>query len=349
VAWVKGTSGLAIVARPQGLSFRQIWYVGYPEGPARRLGNDIDSYTGASVSDSGEVIASVRLQTFSNIYVAPSLKNVANYGQVTPGNGRYFDLSWTPDNRILYATDATGEADIWSIKPDGSDQRQITFGGGLKWAPVASPDGKYIAFHSNWSGSWNIWRADSDGSHPVALTQGARDSNWPHFTPDAKSVLFHQTGPNGLFSIWKAPTAGGTPVPLTRTMTMHPAVSPKDGRIVAWYSETADNPKWKLAIFASDGGEPLKVLTPNVAISPDSQIAWSPSGKEITWLGQENGVWNLWMQPVDGRPAWRLTNLTSGQIYSFDWSKDARLAFSQGVTTTDVVIVQDKQKAGRGR
>jgi len=347
VAWVKGTSGLAVVARPQGSSFRQIWYVRYPEGPARRLGNDIDSYTGASVSDSGEAIASVRLTTFSNIYVAPSLKNVANYFQVTPGNGRYFDLSWSPDNRILYASDATGEADIWSINPDGSDQRQITSGGGLKWAPVASPDGKYIAFHSNWSGSWNIWRVDIDGSHPVPLTHGPRDSNWPHFTPDAKNVLFHRTGPNGLFSIWKTPTAGGPPVQVTRGMTTHPAVSPKDGRIAAWYSETADNPKWKLAIFASDGGEPLKVFTPNVAITPDSQIAWSPSGKEITWLGQENGVWNLWIQPIDGRPAWRLTNLTSGQIYSFDWSKDGRLAFSHGVTTTDVVIVQDKQKAGR--
>jgi Tol biopolymer transport system component len=127
-------------------------------------------------------------------------------------------------------------------------------------------------------------------------------------------------------------------------MTTHPAVSSKDGRIAAWYSETADDPKWKLAIFPPEGGEPLKVFTPSVASSPDSQIAWSPSGKEITWLGQENGVWNLWMQPVDGRPAWRLTNLTSGQIYSFDWSKDGRLAFSHGVTTTDVVIVSDKRK-----
>jgi hypothetical protein len=128
-------------------------------------------------------------------------------------------------------------------------------------------------------------------------------------------------------------------------MTTHPAVSPKDGKIVAWYSETVDHPQWKLAVFAPSGGAPLKVFTPTVAISADSQLGWSPTGDAITCLGQENGVWNLWNQPIDGGPAKRLTSFVSGQIYSFDWSKDGRLAFSHGVSTTDVVIVRDKSKS----
>jgi Tol biopolymer transport system component len=209
---------------------------------------------------------------------------------------------------------------------------------------VSSPDGKYIAYHSNVSGSWNIWRADSDGSNPVQITHGPRDSNWPHFTPDSKFVVFHQTDPGGQLNLWKVPIAGGTPIQLTTSMTTHPAVSPKDGKIVAWYSESVDHPQWKLAVFAPSGGKPLQVFTPSVAISADSQLGWSPGAEAITCLGQENGVWNVFNQPLDGRPAKRLTSFVSGQIYSFDWSKDGRLAFSHGVSTTDVVIVRDKRR-----
>jgi Tol biopolymer transport system component len=343
IEWINGQSALAIVARPQGSSFKQIWYVGYPDGVSRRLGSDIDSYNSASVSEDGNTLAAIQQQTLTNIYVAAP-KDEDHSVQVTPGTGRYFDLSWTSDDRILYATDSTGEAELWTIKGDGSEQRQITAGGGLKWAPVSSPDGKYIAYHSNISGSWNIWRADSDGSNPVQITQGPRDSNWPHFTPDSKFVLFHQTDPGGRLNLWKAPIEGGTPIQLTKAMTTHPAVSARDGKIVAWYSETVDHPQWKLAVFAPGGGEPLKVFTPSVAITSDSQLAWSPAGDAVTCLGQENGVWNVWNQPIDGRPAKRLTSFVSGQIYSFDWSKDGRLAFSHGVTNTDLVIVRDKRR-----
>lgn len=344
IEWIRGESALAITARPQGSSFKQIWYLTYPGGISRRLGNDIDSYNTVSVSDDGETLASIQVQTLTNIYVASS-KDVEHSAQVTPGTGRYFDLAWTSEDRILYASDSTGEADLWTIRADGSDQRQITSGGGLKWAPVSSPDGKYIAYHSNVSGSWNIWRANPDGSDPVQITQGPRDSNWPHFTPDSKFVVFHQTDPGGQLNLWKVPTGGGAPIQLTTSMTTHPAVSPKDGRIVAWYSQTVDHPNWKLAVFAPGGGTPLQVFKPSVAISADSQLGWSPTGDAITCLGQENGVWNVWNQPIDGAPAKRLTSFVSGQIYSFDWSKDGRLAFSHGVSTTDVVIVRDKRKS----
>jgi len=343
IEWFSGQSALAIVARPQGSSFKQIWYIGYPDGRSRRLGSDIDSYNTVSISDDGETLASIQLQTLTNIYVAPP-NDVDHSVQVTPGTGRYFDLSWTSDGRILYASDCTGEADLWTIKADGSDQQQITSGGGLKWAPVSSPDGKYIAYHSNKSGSWNIWRTDADGSNPVQITQGPRDSNWPHFTPDSKFIVFHQTDPGGQLNLWKVPVEGGTPVKLTTSLTTHPAVSRKDGKIVAWYSETLDHPQWKLAVFAPTGGAPLQVFTPSVAISADSQLGWSPAGDAITCLGQQNGAWNVWNQPIDGRPAKRLTSFVSGQVYSFDWSKDGRLALSQGVSTTDVVIVRDKRR-----
>jgi hypothetical protein len=47
------------------------------------------------------------------------------------------------------------------------------------------------------------------------------------------------------------------------------------------------------------------------------------------------------VQPVAGGPAREATPSGSGRIYSFDWSRDGRLAFSRGMTTSDVVLVTE--------
>lgn len=342
LAWVRGHTGLAVVGREQESSFRQLWYVSYPNGPAKRLGNDIDSYVGVSVSEDGKRLVSVQLQTLSNIYL---LKPGAGASpvQITPGTGRYFDLTWNGENGILYASDSTGSADIWAMNADGSEQHQLTGGSGLTWAPAMSPDGRYMAYHTNRNGSWNIWRADVDGTNPKRLTEGSHDSNWPHFGPDGKFVFFHRTDLRGAWNIWKVPVEGGDAVQVTSVMTMHPAVSMRDGRIAAWYSEGSASQTWKLAIFSSDGAGPLQTFSPAMPVSPDSQLAWTPAGDGITFIGQRDGVWNLWTQPLNGGPARPLTALKSGQIYSFDWSRQGKLAFSHGMTTSDVVIVGDEK------
>jgi Tol biopolymer transport system component len=289
---------------------------------------------------------SVEEETLSNIYLvkpADALHPV----QITPGSGRYFDLSWTPDSRILYASDATGSADLWLMNADGSGGTQVTFGGGRNYAPVASPDGKLIAFHSNRSGNWHVWRTDIDGSNPQQLSKSLRDGNWPQFTPDSKFVIFHQTDLRGSFNIWRVAVNGGSAAQITQVLTMHPAISAVSGEIAAWYSETADNPHWKLAIFSPEGGDPVQVFDPTPAARPDTTLRWTPDGKGISFLDYENGVSNIWVQPRDGRPPHRLTSFNSGDIYSFDWAKDGTLVYSRGLTTADVVLIRDKA-ASRG-
>jgi Tol biopolymer transport system component len=228
------------------------------------------------------------------------------------------------------------------MNADGSGVQQLTFGTGRSYAPVMSPDGRFIAFHSNRSGNWQIWRADADGSNPKQLSQSSRDANWPQFTLDSQFILYHQTDVKGSYNNWKVPVEGGDPLRLTTDLTMHPAVSPKDGQIAAWWSSTVTNPHWRLAIFPPDGGQPLRVFDPTTATYPDTTIHWTPSGDAITYLDHANGVANLWIQSVNGGAPHRLTTFNSGNIYSFDWSKNGKLVYSRGLTTADVVLIKDK-------
>ena len=343
IAWSGKNSGLAIVGQEHDSSFQQIWYIPYGRGKSRRIGNDLDDYWGASLTEAGTEIVSVQQQTLSDIYLLRP-GDLEHPIQITPGTGRYFDLAWMPDGRILYASDATGSADLWLMNADGSGQHQITNGAGRSYAPVPSPQGKTIAFHSNRSGNWHIWRIGVDGSNPRQLTASLRDGNWPQFTPDGNFIVFHQTDLTGSFNLWRIPASGGPALRLTSALTMHPAISQRNAKIASWYSDTSSNPHWKLAIFGPDGGEPLQVFDPSVAVKPDTLIRWTPSGDAITFLGYRNGVSNIWVQPVDGGSARPLTSFSSGEIYSFDWARDNTLVYSRGLTTADVVLIKDQDR-----
>jgi Tol biopolymer transport system component len=230
------------------------------------------------------------------------------------------------------------------MNADGTDQKQLTPGSGRSYAPAASPDGRSIAFHSNRSGNWNIWRADIDGSHAEQLTQDSQDSNWPQFTRDGASVVYHHTGANGMWNIWSVPASGGVPVQLTRMLTTHPTISPKDGSIACWYSVSVEEPKWRLAIFSPQGGDPIRTFDISNTVVADSNIRWTPAGDGITFLDWRGGHFNIWLQPLNDQPARPLTNFTSGQIYSFDWFRDGRLVFSRGTSVNDVVLIQQRHK-----
>jgi hypothetical protein len=54
----------------------------------------------------------------------------------------------------------------------------------------------------------------------------------------------------------------------------------------------------------------------------------------------EGSVGNVWLQPIDGCPATRLTNFTSLQIFRIAWSRDGRtLALARGEMTSDLVMI----------
>src|SRR6188768_2814378 len=50
--------------------------------------------------------------------------------------------------RIAYSSYSSSDADIFTIRPDGSDQRQVTFSRGSDVDPAFSGDGSRIAFET---------------------------------------------------------------------------------------------------------------------------------------------------------------------------------------------------------
>ncbi len=81
---------------------------------------------------------------------------------------------WAPDgSRIVYET----ETHIWTIRPDGSKSRLVTYFGGVQRYARYSPDGRWIVFCQAPSprGPWELYLIPAQGGAPRKLTDGGSD------------------------------------------------------------------------------------------------------------------------------------------------------------------------------
>jgi serine/threonine protein kinase/Tol biopolymer transport system component/tetratricopeptide (TPR) repeat protein len=340
MAWLADGSGLLLSAMDETISMRQLWRLNYPGGDVVRLTNDLTDYGDLSLSDDARSLAGVQSQTLTTIFLAPA-GDYARTTQITSGAGRYVDLTWTPDGRVLFASDASGNADIWEMGSDGSGQVQLTAGAGRNYAPVPSPDGRYVLFHSNRSGAWQIWRMDRDGSNPVRLTDGEENSNWPQVTRDGRWVVYEHAGEGSQTSLWRVPLEGGRPERLTHHLSMRPSVSP-DGRSVAyWHKEERPGAPWGIAVIPADGGDARVFDVPQNEANGMSSIHWTTDARAFVYTDLREGVTNLRLQPLEGGEPRQITNYARDIFYSFDLSREGRLLLANGLTTSDVVILRD--------
>jgi serine/threonine protein kinase/Tol biopolymer transport system component len=337
------TDGSAVIltARSQGASFEQIWYLGR-DGSARKITNDLSDYRAVILTGDSKSFVTTQTQTLSNIWNVPK-SDTARGTQITPGLGRYFDLSWAPDGKIVYASDASGAADIYEVAADGTNVRQLTSDAKRNYAPVVSPDNRYIVLHSNRSGVFQIWRLDRDGGNPLQLTFGLVESHWPQFTADGKFVLYQHFEAGETTTLWRIPIEGGPPTRVTEGFAVRPAVSPDGKWLGFWHNDGQPGAPWRLALFSLESGKQVRTfnLGPTVIINWDKILRWSADSKMLTYTDNRGGVENLWGQPIDGGAPKQLTTFGDSYIFSFDWARDGNLIVSRGVLTSDVVLITD--------
>lgn len=252
-------------------------------------------------------------------------------------------MAWTPDGRIIYRSNAGGSADIWLMDADGSNPKQLTTGARASGGLAVSPDGRYIFFASDRAGRFNIWRSDADGANLMQLTAGD-DELYPNATPDGAWVVYQRDAREP--RLWKVSVDGGEPVQVTDTRAMNPAVSPDGGLIAYHYLDSqVEKSRWRIGIVSSARSRPLKRFDFPPTVAPSQRfVRWSPNGKTIAFVNSPGGLADIWLQPLDGSPAWQLTDFKAEQIIAFDWSHDgSSLAIVRGVETSDVVLINNSR------
>jgi serine/threonine protein kinase/Tol biopolymer transport system component len=332
-------------------SISQLGMVTFPGGEFRAITNDTNSYSDASVSADAKTVATVQQQGFAQLEIYSGTGSGA--GTPVPGippQLAILDFHWVSDSEFFISEGSK----LLRMSIDGKSQKTIQIDPkGLLLDMSECEQGRTLVVqwpvHSG-KNQGNLWRMNSDGSGITQLTNGADDES-PVCSPDGKWV-YYLDGPSRKFL--RVPLAGGTPEPLpgkpiadTLEFGNNLSFSP-DGKFTARILGVQNSEKnkydAKIALTPTDpnaGTAPLLLeMNPRVI----GNLQFTPDGKSFAYVVRENGVGNLWIQPIDGESGHPLTHFTSEFIYGYSWSPDAKkLAIDRGHTVSDVVLLHDSR------
>jgi TolB protein len=255
----------------------------------------------------------------------------------------------SPDgSRVLFQSNRTGDWEIYTMRPDGTDLVRLTNSPGPDVTPIWSPDGKKIVFASERDvGDSEIYLMKADGSEVRRLTRQPGDDSHPHWSPDGSRIVFNSARATPDLAVdWSKQhieiftmAADGTDVrQITRfkTVSTYPSFSP-DGKRIA-FRRVTDEPGflWDLTpgarnsevfVMNVDGSNPVNV---SKSAAYDGWPAWSPDGAKIVFSSNRSGPANigqLYSVDPDGGNLQKLTD-GPGSFVQPSWSRDGRRIYA---------------------
>jgi serine/threonine protein kinase len=327
IVWLPDNTGFLMSARDRSGSNEGLWLISYPGGQAQRLTNELSVFEGLSITADGKRILTSQAARPMAIWVTP-VAEPTRAQKLTPIDGQYSWTTWTHDGRIVYVLGP----DLWIMKADGSERRQLTFSLGGATHPDVSPDDRFVVFSSPRTGKFNVWRLELASGDLKQLTNGSIEQ-WPLYSPDGKWIVYRSFA-EAKAVFWKMPVDGGsaTPIGESNLDTAMLAISP-DNRLLTYQYRDLKSGKYMTAIRSFEGG-PVEKTWDNMSGGYSRQF--SQDGKGLIYSDSNN----LWMQPLDGNQAKRLTNFTSEHMVWFSLSRDGQnLAFARGNWIWDIVLI----------
>ena len=221
------------------------------------------------------------------------------------------------DNQIVYASEIGGYWSIFAYDMD-SGQERLLLGNETNdnSAPVWSPDGTKIAFHSQRDGNWDIYIMDVTGDNLQRLTSNKNLDLFPTWSPDGSQLAFHSNR-NGNYDLYIVNIESETLRQLTNDPGSEaaPSWSP-DGTRLAFAADYRGNSD--IYIFDLSNAT-IKNLVELPGI--EGEPVWSPDGKRIAFASEKDGDYEIFVIDVDGD---NLLQLTSNAVNdgSPTWSPD---------------------------
>jgi len=164
--------------------------------------------------------------------------------------------------------------------------------------PCWSPDGKYIAFHSNGV----LWTLELGSGKCRKILEMDKKLVAPFdWTPDGNNIIadVRDTINRGEADIWKIPLNENKDEAKRLTFMngyqVGPNISP-DGSMIVFMSWKDRESHMSLFVISSDGGEPVQITFDE---GHDTEACWSPDGKKIAFSSTRAGYWAIWVMEPD--------------------------------------------------
>jgi Tol biopolymer transport system component/DNA-binding winged helix-turn-helix (wHTH) protein len=299
-------------------------------GSARRIAGG--SFV-ASWSPDGRTIALARFSARRIEIVSRTGEPVRTFA-LHDVDGWIGDIDWSPAHgRLLFVVDdGARHPAIWSIQPDGTNQRRLLSGTteilGARW----TADGQGFYHLNRINQTVSLFRSDpgldpAAGTTPVLLLSGIEaDARFSFSSDGARLVYARSPYYSNLWSVELSSDARAVrPAQLTHgtSIVERPRVSPDGSTILFTMGyETRLN----LYTIPSAGG-PLRQLTylNGLAISG----VWGPDGRQVAFVSNEGGEARVWMVNADGGSPRPLPAGEVSESYDLAWAPGSHVLYQR--------------------
>ncbi len=344
MVWLADKSGLLVTLNNSREFQSQIWKIDYATGNARQITTVFNSYSSLSISADGKNLVSIQQDYLLSIWNVPA-DNSAQAKRITEGKMEGIGLSWTPDNRIVYASNVSGNSEIWLMNEDGTGKKQITSDKELKLNPCAANDGKFIFHNIAGNQSGGSAKLEIDGKNSKIL-----GGKWNVLCAAGSPYIFYfaevEPGSNRA-ALFRDSVEMNAPVKITDKPVQYYAASP-DGKNVAYIYWDDKKLGYTMETQNLETNSFKNFELPQSAVQKYSEgqfvMRWTADGKNLSFVNDESGFANVWLLPLNGDKPRRITNFNDNFIFSFAWSNDGKkLAVSRGTLTSDAILFKQAE------
>lgn len=335
IARLRDADGLLITASKSPNKNFPIWFVSVSKNEATVLTKDSESYFSISLDNESKMIVSTQVKP--NFQLEFSQTDTSSTSPQVLVNAT--TAAFAPNGKLVYSSTMSGNDEIWSIQPDGTERKQLTNNPADETSPVVSPDNNSIFFASNQTGQVHVWRMNFDGTNQTQITQ--KEGGFPLFvSPDGKWVYYH----HGLKrTLWKVSIQDNqlTETQVLKQQKPYFAIS-SDEKLVAYTEDRgAEN---IIQILNLDSPEkPIKSIGTAVLEWQVTDLKWMPDNKSLVYLlkNPENQAKTLWQQSLNEEKPRKIIDLDSQSIPHLSISPDGKnFGIIRGKWQHDAVLLK---------
>jgi serine/threonine protein kinase/Tol biopolymer transport system component len=353
--WAPDGAGLlaTMFSRETGYN-NQIVYLPYPDGPIRRVTNDLNNYrqNALSMTADGKTLVSVQDTYTSDLAYVPVDKVSTDADPLqTAGERSPTPFAVLPNGRLLLRN----FLEIVTRKDDGTDRNSIFNEGWPVNTLQSCANGKYVVF-SEWRNVRStIMRVPSGGGAATEMVPPPGGGAEPACSPDGQWVYFagfDQAG--GKFQLKRMPLEGGPAEDVNIDLPEHGtvisgfdmAIAP-DGKLLlvsALRGDTPQNYRQLLLVFSLPDLKFVKEFPRDGRIV--GPVRFAPDSKSLVMPLSEGGVMNLYKLSLDDGKTTPITAFKSrGVSNGYAITPDGkRFLVSRGQGASDVVMMTDTGK-----
>jgi Tol biopolymer transport system component/DNA-binding winged helix-turn-helix (wHTH) protein len=245
-----------------------------------------------------------------------------------------WDIDWSANDMLTFvSSDYQGRYTLWTVKPDGSEQRRLVESDSEIPAARWAPGGNAIYYVRRINQTFSLFKisaaANAGGDHaPTVLIAGIEIDRLFALSGDGKRLIYARAPYHS--NLWLVETnPGDEQKPKTRELTSgtslieRPSVSPDGSSIVF---NIGHEPVTNLYTMPMTGGAP-KQLTFRESLNLEG--VWSADGTRIAFASTEGNQLRVWEVSAGGGEPLALSSKAMSDTFDLTWSPGPRILYQQ--------------------